>query len=126
MAVAESAADELAGIAASFKTGALCAVAATTRAALALALGDGDAALRGGRQASQSWQELELPYEAARARFIVAEALVLNGAPDGAALEFRAALATFERLGAQRDAQVVADRIRCHGVGRADDGGESK
>jgi class 3 adenylate cyclase len=110
-ALAERAASHLTEIAAGFDTSALHASAAEARAAVALAHGDGEAGLRCGRESLRRWQEIELPYEAARARLLVAEALGLNGEHDQAKLELRAAHAAFMRLGAQRDAHRAAKRL---------------
>jgi class 3 adenylate cyclase len=109
---AERAATELAEIAASFDTSALRAAAACARAAVALAHGDGDAGLRCAREGLRQWQEIELPYETARARLLVAEALTTCGERDQAALELRTAHASFIRLGARRDAELAADLLR--------------
>jgi class 3 adenylate cyclase len=111
-ALAERAASQLAEIAARFDTGAMHATAACARAAVALAHGDGEAGLRCAREGLRRWQEIELPYEAARARLLVAEALRLNGEDDMATLELRAAHAAFLRLGARRDAESAAERLR--------------
>jgi class 3 adenylate cyclase len=111
IALAERAAGDLAEIAASFDTSALHARAADARAAVALAHGDAEAVLRCGREGLGCWQEIELPYEAARARLLVAEALLLNGERDQANLELRAAHAAFLRLGARLDAQSAAQRL---------------
>ena len=54
------------------------------------------------------WQQLKLPYEAARTRVSYGLAIRAGGDPDGAALELRGALAAFERLGAAPDAAAVA------------------
>lgn len=111
IALAERAASELAEIAANFDTSALHATAECARAAVALAHGDGEAGLRCGREGLRHWQEIELPYEAARARLLVAEALALTGEDDMATLELRAAHAAFSRLGARRDAESAAERL---------------
>ncbi|HVS28424.1 MAG TPA: adenylate/guanylate cyclase domain-containing protein [Solirubrobacteraceae bacterium] len=110
--VAERAAGELDEIAASFDTSALHAASACARAAVALAHGDGEAALRCAREGLRLWQEIELPYEAARARLLVADALGLSGEHDAAALELRTAHAAFVRLGAARDAKAAGERLR--------------
>jgi DNA-binding NarL/FixJ family response regulator len=57
---------------------------------------------------------LDLPYEAARAQLELARSLA-SEAPAGAASEARSALATFERLGAQRDADAAAKLLRTLG-----------
>jgi class 3 adenylate cyclase len=112
IAIAERAANELSEIAASFDRSALHAAAACARAAVALAYGDSEAGLRCAREGLRRWQEIELPYEAARARLLVADALVLGGERDLATLELRAAHAAFVGLGAGRDARSAAERLR--------------
>jgi DNA-binding NarL/FixJ family response regulator len=77
----------------------------------------GDAA--GGRRhleaALAAFVRLEMPLEAARTRALLAEAL-REGEPEVAVAEARAALATFEDLGASRDADVTAALLRELGV----------
>jgi DNA-binding NarL/FixJ family response regulator len=71
------------------------------------------------RAAVESYSALDLPLEAARARLELAAALAAR-APDAAVAEARLALATFERLGALRDADAAAERLRGLGAsGRA-------
>jgi class 3 adenylate cyclase len=111
IALAERAASELTEIAARFDTSALHASSACARAEVAVAHGDGEGGLRCAREGLRRWQEIELPYEAARARLIAAEALGLNGEHDLAMFEMRAAHAAFLRLGARRDAQSAAQRL---------------
>jgi DNA-binding CsgD family transcriptional regulator len=108
LGTARSASDELDAIAADFGTPALAAAAATARGRLRLAEGDVPAAAECLRRACAGWQELGLPYEAARARMRFAVAVREAGDEDGARLELRAALATFERLGAADAAEAAA------------------
>ena len=70
--------------------------------------------------AVQAFSALELPLQAARAQLELARALV-PGSPAAAVAEVRLALATFERLGAARDADAAADLLRTLGqaTGRA-------
>jgi DNA-binding NarL/FixJ family response regulator len=70
--------------------------------------------------AAGAFSALDLPLEAARAQLELARALV-PGSPAGAVAEARLALATFERLGAARDADAAADLLRTLGqsTGRA-------
>lgn len=119
VSVAEHASSELNEIAASFDMTALHAAAAGGRAAVALAHGDGDAALRCAREALGRWQEIECPYEAARARLLVADAFALLGEQDAAGLELRAAHAAFVKLGARRDAYAADERLQRHAGMRA-------
>ena len=111
---ARAARDALALIADSERP-ALAAAAASADAALRLAEGDVSTALESSRRAASIWQELKLPYEAAFARLTYGLALRASGDEEDARSELRAALATFERLGASPDARRVADLL---GVGR--------
>lgn len=107
---ARAAADELASLATTFGTVAARAHAAMARGAILLADGDA-AALRELGEALARWQELDAPYEAARTRMLVAEASRASGDEDGWRLELETAKATFERIGARRDARLVAERL---------------
>jgi DNA-binding CsgD family transcriptional regulator len=78
-----------------------------TRGAVELAEGDADSALVSLRRASHAWQDLEAPYEAARARVLVGRACLVLGDEDAFALELDAARSTFERLGAAPDVARV-------------------
>jgi DNA-binding CsgD family transcriptional regulator len=84
---------------------------ATVSGSLALAEGDLPGAMESLRRACAIWQELKLPYEAARARMLYGLALRAAGDEDDATLEFRAALAAFERLGATADAVRTSDLL---------------
>ena len=68
---ARSACRELGEIAAGSGSAMLDAIAARVRGAVELAEGDAAAALASVRHAWQVWQELEAPYEVARARVLV-------------------------------------------------------
>ena len=78
----------------------LRAIAAQVRGSVELARGEPQAALRALRGAWQVWEELDAPYEGARVRLLVGLACRALGDEDGAALEFEAARAAFEALGA--------------------------
>jgi class 3 adenylate cyclase len=106
---ADAAAVELSEIASAFGTPALGAYAASARASAALARGEHETALTAGRNAFAVWNELDLPYESARARVIIASALRALGDDDDATLELQAAEATFIRLGARLDARHASD-----------------
>jgi DNA-binding CsgD family transcriptional regulator len=106
---ARTAADELRGIVADARTPWLQAASAFADGLVALADDDVAAAVANLRRACVTWHDLKLPYEAARARARYGEALRAAGDEDGARLEFRAAHATFERLGATPDA-TASDR----------------
>ena len=108
---ARSAAAEIETIAASFGTLALRAAAERARGAVSLAEGATERALRELRQALASWQELDAPYEAAQTRVLIARACRAAGDADAASLELAAAKATFERIGARRDARLAAEEL---------------
>ena len=102
---ARSAAAELAGIAADYRSAALRAAAECAAGALALSEGDAAEAGRRLRDGCRLWLEAEAPYEAARARVALAEAWGAEGNAAARALELKAAKSLFERLGAVRDVQ---------------------
>ncbi|HET7701143.1 MAG TPA: adenylate/guanylate cyclase domain-containing protein [Candidatus Limnocylindria bacterium] len=108
---ARAAAAEMETIAVSFGTLALRAAAERARGAVSLAQGATAEALRQLRQALASWQELEAPYEAAQTRMLIAQACRASGDGDAASLELAAAKATFERIGARRDARLAAEEL---------------
>jgi DNA-binding CsgD family transcriptional regulator len=97
---ARAAADEVAGIAGDAEPPLLHAVAAHAHGAVLLAEGDARAALSMLRRAWTAWQELEAPYEAARARVLVGLACRRLGDEDTAAMELDAARWVFQELGA--------------------------
>jgi DNA-binding CsgD family transcriptional regulator len=92
-----------------------------TRAALdgevRLADGDARAALPLLRAAESAWRDLDAPYEGARVRASIGDALRRLGDADSAALEFDAALRTFRELGAQPDVATV-ERLAGRPIGR--------
>jgi class 3 adenylate cyclase len=108
---AAEAAGELERIATRYGTEAFQASARSARAKVALAGGDVPDAVRTAREALQLWQAAEAPYEAARARLLLADAHAAAGHIEDAALELGAAAATFDRLGAQRDLRTARDRL---------------
>ncbi len=109
---ARAGAEELESTAAKFGTDALQASAACARGALSLADRDADTAVRGLRRGLQLWHKLDLPYEAARARQLLASAYRLEGDEAAATQELKAAGAAFEKLGAVLDAHRCADLLR--------------
>ncbi|MBI2155027.1 MAG: hypothetical protein HYU24_15200 [Candidatus Rokubacteria bacterium] len=109
--VARAAADELEAIAGVYRSPALEAVAACARGLVQLATGDDAAARRSLRAGCRIWQQLEAPYEMARARTWLAAAHRAGGDPETATLELEAARASFERLGAALDAARVMEML---------------
>jgi DNA-binding NarL/FixJ family response regulator len=101
-ALASSSRDEHTSAAASFATGRLLAAEGDERARAHL------------HAALEAFALLDLPHEAARAQLELARSLSAE-ARAGAASEARAALATFERLGAKRDADAAAELLRALG-----------
>jgi tetratricopeptide (TPR) repeat protein len=98
---ARRAADELSQIAATFESNALVASATLARARVLLADGRPGEARTTFEQAARLWNEIQAPYETARARIGLAEALRAAGNEQLADLELRAARATLVRLGAE-------------------------
>jgi DNA-binding CsgD family transcriptional regulator len=76
----------------------LDALAAHSRGALELAEGKPDAALGTLRRAFEAWRRLEVPYEAARVRVLIAKACRILGDEEAAALELDAARRAFLEL----------------------------
>jgi DNA-binding CsgD family transcriptional regulator len=90
----------------------LGAMAAQARGAVDLAQGDVRAALVVLRHAWQVWQELEVPYAAARVRVLLGLACRALGDHDTAALELKAARGVFAQLGAAPDLVRVESLTR--------------
>jgi DNA-binding NarL/FixJ family response regulator len=86
----------------------LDAVAAYAIGRVLLAEGDAAAALSSLRRACATWRNLQMPYDAARARVQIGLACRSLGDDDAAALELDAARAVFERLGATPDVEALA------------------
>ena len=105
---ARAAAEELAQLAADRDVPLLNAMAAQASGLLRLAEGDARPALSGARRAWSLWQQLDAPYEAARARVTVALACRALGDEDAAQMELDAARQVFERLSAGPDLARVA------------------
>lgn len=106
---ASNAAAQLGGL--SLATESLVALSETCAGAVALARGDDDAAAFL-RAAARRWAHTGMPYQAARARVLLAECYVAGGDIDSAELELRSAHSTFENLGAQPDAKATRAALR--------------
>jgi ATP/maltotriose-dependent transcriptional regulator MalT len=100
---AVSGADELLSIARELDVNALHAKAAHAQGAARLAVDRPGEALPRLRSAQAAWEELEVPYEAARSRALVAAACRALGDDDTAELHEAAARTVFERLSAKSD-----------------------
>jgi class 3 adenylate cyclase len=118
IAVAAAEADEAAGyaerlasIAEAYDTSALRATASFAAGKVALASDDIDAAYHAFRRARTTWDSTGATYDVARAREQLGLALRAGGDEDAALWELQAAAARFERLGAVRDAERVAELL---------------
>jgi DNA-binding NarL/FixJ family response regulator len=100
---ARLAGDEVAAIAQALDVPVLLALADHTVGSVLLAEDDAPAALPVLRRACNRWREMEMPYDAARTRVLVALACQALGDHDAAGLELDAARATFGEMGARPD-----------------------
>ena len=98
---AHTACDELAQIGRRHGTDAIEAMAAFARGAVALAEGDAEQGIVDARRSWRVWNDLGAPYDAARARLLVAEACRLLGDEDTERMELEAAHAVFADLAAE-------------------------
>ncbi|HEX7122867.1 MAG TPA: LuxR C-terminal-related transcriptional regulator, partial [Gemmatimonadaceae bacterium] len=106
-AAARSAAEDLADMAADNAPPFLRALVAHTRGMVLLAAGAVRDAVGPLRLAWMAWQDLDVPYEAARVRVLLAQACRALGDHEAADLELEAALRVFQRLGAEPDAAYI-------------------
>jgi DNA-binding NarL/FixJ family response regulator len=102
---------ELQKVAETYPTTATRAIVDAARGAVALAEDQPAHALARLREASNRWRELDAPYETAQVGVRIGEGCRALSDEEGAQMEFRAALATFERLGARPDATWVRGRL---------------
>src|SRR4029079_13962623 len=107
LAEARTAASELADAATSLESPMLNAAASRAAGWIRLAEDDARGALGHLRRASDGFRELEAPYEAARTALLIGTARAALGDAEGAALEFEAARATYQRLGARSDLSLM-------------------
>jgi DNA-binding SARP family transcriptional activator len=105
---ARAAADELTEIAVGYECTALTAAAECARGALHLAREEWENAVASLRRGCRLWREVGAPYQAARGRLLLAHALRGSGDTHGSALEIEAAKSSFQRLGANLDAEMAA------------------
>ena len=108
---AESALNELEAIAGRYGSKTFSAGAFVARGRLSLALGDHGSARLELEHAVSLWGDIGAPYQAARARLLLAEALMGEGREAQAELEIGAAKSTFERVGSAGEAALAAARI---------------
>jgi tetratricopeptide (TPR) repeat protein len=98
LGTARAAADELARVAARFRSKALVAGATLARGRVRLAEGHIAEAELCCSEAARLWNQIGAPYEAALARMALAEALSAGGGDDQAALERQAAATMLDRI----------------------------
>jgi DNA-binding CsgD family transcriptional regulator len=110
---------ELEEIAENVESAMLGAIAAHARGAVDLAEGDVHTALVSLRHGLEAWQELGAPYDAARARVLIALACRALGDDDAAVLELEAARDVFAQLGAAPDLARVERLARPAGAGES-------
>lgn len=111
LATARIAVDELSRIAEQFPAPAVHAFASHATGATCLAEGDLPAALKSLREAWTLWQELEIPYQAARVRVLLGQACQQSGDHVAAEFEFDGARQFFQRVSARPDLDRV-DALR--------------
>ena len=104
---ARMACDQLDEIVTGLESESLRASADFARGCVAQAEGDYPTALAAARRAWLAWLELDFPYEAARARLLLAQACRAAGDEESARLEASAARDVFADLGASRDLAIA-------------------
>ena len=109
---ARDAALELDALATLYGSDALTATACWARGLVALTDGDPAAAVAPLREAVRRWHALEVPYDAARARTLLARAYQATNEDESAAVELEAAHAIFARLGAVAGARRATELLR--------------
>jgi len=114
--LARSALEELEGLAESLDTNAVRAAAIVASGRLALSESRADDAVPELRRGVRLWSEIDVPYEAAQARELLAAAYADLGDQDAAELELTAARASFERIGAERATRRVAALLSTAGT----------
>jgi len=105
---AQTAAEELAGIAVRLESAYLSALSTESAGAVLLAAGNPREALTTLRGAHRSWRDLDAPHRAARVRMLIGVACRELGDAAGAELEFEAARGVLEELGARPDLERLA------------------
>jgi DNA-binding CsgD family transcriptional regulator len=100
---ARAASEELEEIAGRFNTAVMQAIAMQAKGVVELAEDDAETALVSLREAFEAWTSAQAPYKAARIRELTGRACLMLGDEEGAGLEFGAAKAVYEKLGAEPD-----------------------
>jgi DNA-binding CsgD family transcriptional regulator/tetratricopeptide (TPR) repeat protein len=104
---AGAAADELSALVTGQGFAPLEALCQRARGSVALARGEAATALTSLRGAFNTWREMDMPYEAARTRELMAQACRALGDEDGARLDLDAARSVFAQLGARPDVERI-------------------
>jgi ATP/maltotriose-dependent transcriptional regulator MalT len=115
---ARNAAVELEEITRGYDSAMLDALTAHSHGAVHLAAGEPREAIISLRRASEVWNALDIPYEIARTRVLVADACRALGDEESATLELEAARRVFERLGAKPDLARLSSPTPGHGLSR--------
>lgn len=108
METAREALTELEELAETYEAASWRGMALTCKGSMELSEGHADAALDSLDKAWRIWQQVNLPYEEARARELLGRARLATANERAAALEFRSARAEYERLGAEEDLKRLA------------------
>jgi DNA-binding CsgD family transcriptional regulator len=104
---AQAACAELTEMAEGLDSPMLRATSGQCSGSVALAVGDPERALGLLRRAWRAWQDLDLPYDAARTRILIARGLRALGDEDSAQMELDAARTALDRIGAAPDVHRV-------------------
>lgn len=107
LATARAACEKLTRLEATGDSPLLAAFTARATGTVLLAAGRAGEAVDVLRRGWRTWQELRLPYDAARTRVLIGRCLRELGDEDSALMELDAARSTFERLGAVPDLRAV-------------------
>ncbi|MGB7860650.1 MAG: hypothetical protein WBM90_09150, partial [Acidimicrobiia bacterium] len=113
--LAERSVQQLDVIAGAYESDVWKAAAESCRGALYLSRGEADAAVEYLDRAWRMWRQMDLPYEMARARALLGEADRAAGDEVAATAEFKAAHATFQKLGAVGDVSRLKTLIGVEG-----------
>jgi DNA-binding CsgD family transcriptional regulator len=117
---ARAAADELTRVAAALDAPLLLATSAQATGAVLFAEGEPQAALATLRNAWGLWQQLAVPYEAARARVLIGRVCRRLADHDTAKMHFDAARSVLERLGAATELAELERLMTAGGAGPLD------
>jgi DNA-binding CsgD family transcriptional regulator len=110
VAAARAASAELSEIALSVGSTLLAGASAHATGTVRLAEGDIEGASTSLRQACETWRELEMPYEEAQTRLLLAAVCEKRGDQDGRRLEIETARRIFTHLGAEPCLARIAEQ----------------